>query len=92
VDIGILEEDYNSEWESSKFYSAKKNGTIKFVSDLKITKLLIQTSPFTITKIGDIINYMEGHLCHGSGFKFGVISHQMLILTSYVKSYFLVKP
>ena len=35
VDIGVLEEDYTSEWASSSFAIAKKNGTIRVVSDFR---------------------------------------------------------
>ena len=51
VDIGVLEEDYTSEWASPTFAIAKKNGTIRVVSDFR---------PFPIPKIGDMIQSMEG--------------------------------
>jgi hypothetical protein len=35
VDIGVLEEDYTSEWASPTFAIAKKNGTIRVVSDFR---------------------------------------------------------
>jgi hypothetical protein len=35
VDIGVLEEDYTAEWASPSFAIAKKNGTIRVVSDFK---------------------------------------------------------
>jgi hypothetical protein len=35
VDIGVLDEDYSSEWDSISpiFATSKKNGTIKIVTD-----------------------------------------------------------
>jgi hypothetical protein len=35
VDIGVLEEDYTSEWASPTFAISKKNGTIRVVSDFR---------------------------------------------------------
>jgi hypothetical protein len=35
VDIGVLEEDYTSEWASPTFAIIKKNGTIRLVSDFR---------------------------------------------------------
>jgi hypothetical protein len=35
VDIGVLEEYYSSEWASPTFAIAKKNGTIRAVSDFR---------------------------------------------------------
>jgi hypothetical protein len=35
VDIGVLEEDYTSEWASPTFAIVKKNGTIRVVSDFR---------------------------------------------------------
>jgi hypothetical protein len=32
VDIGVLEEDYSSEWSSPSFAIPKKNGTIRVVT------------------------------------------------------------
>jgi hypothetical protein len=41
VDIGVLEEDYTSEWASSTFAISKKNGTIRVISDFrKLNSLL----------------------------------------------------
>jgi hypothetical protein len=35
MDIGVLEEDYSSEWTSSSFSIPKKNGTIINVTDFR---------------------------------------------------------
>jgi hypothetical protein len=41
VDIGVLEEDYSSEWASPSFAIPKKKGTIRVVTDFR--KLIIGT-------------------------------------------------
>jgi hypothetical protein len=45
VDIGVLEEDYSSEWSSPSFEIPKKNGTIGDVTDLRknSTQLIVET-------------------------------------------------
>jgi hypothetical protein len=47
VDIGVLEEEYSSEWASmhSTFAIPKKNGTIRVVTDFKknSAQLIIET-------------------------------------------------
>jgi hypothetical protein len=40
VDIGVLEEDYTSEWASPTFAIAKNNGTIRVVSDFSFRKAI----------------------------------------------------
>jgi hypothetical protein len=64
VDIGVLEEDYSSEWSSSSpsFAIPKKNGssTIRLVTDFRKLNLLLERHPFPIPKIGDMIRSMEG--------------------------------
>jgi hypothetical protein len=64
VDIGILEEDYSSEWAStfSSFAISKKNGTIRVVTDFRKINVLLneEYNPFTIPKLRDMIGSMEG--------------------------------
>jgi Reverse transcriptase (RNA-dependent DNA polymerase) len=60
VEIGVLEEDYTSGWESPTFAIAKKNGTIRVVSDFRKLNSLFKLHPFPIPKIGDMIHSMEG--------------------------------
>jgi hypothetical protein len=60
VDIGVLEEDYASEWASPTFAISKKNGTIRVVSDFRKLNSLLKRHPFPIPKIGDMIRSMEG--------------------------------
>jgi hypothetical protein len=44
VDIGVLEEDYSSEWASyiPSFAIPKKNGTIRVVTDFRKLNLLLK--------------------------------------------------
>jgi hypothetical protein len=60
VDIGVLEEDYSSEWSSPSFATPKKNGTIRVFIDFRKLNLLLKCHPFPIPKIGDMIHSMEG--------------------------------
>jgi hypothetical protein len=64
VDIGVLEEDYSSEWASRipSFAIPKKNGTIRVVTDFRKINLLLKHHPFPISKIGiaAMIRSMEG--------------------------------
>jgi hypothetical protein len=45
VDIGVLEEDYSSEWASPSFSIPKKNRTIRVVTDFrdKRTQFIVET-------------------------------------------------
>jgi hypothetical protein len=62
VDIGVLEDDYSSEWSSPSFTIPKKNGTIRIFTDFRKLNLLLKCHPFPIPKIGeaDMIRSMEG--------------------------------
>jgi hypothetical protein len=81
VDIGVLEEDYSSEWASSlpKFAIPKKNGTIRVVTDFKKLNLLLKRNMLPIFHSKD-----WGHdpfngrvyLCISIGIKYGLSSHQ----------------
>jgi 6-pyruvoyl-tetrahydropterin synthase len=42
VDIGVLEEDYYSEWSSPSFAICKKNGTIRVVTNFRKLNLLLK--------------------------------------------------
>jgi hypothetical protein len=54
VDIGVLEEDYSSEWASPSFAIPKKNGaaTIRIVTDFRKHNLLLKhrMSPISFSK------------------------------------------
>jgi hypothetical protein len=60
VDIGVLEDAYSSEWASPTFAVAKKNGTIRAVSDFGKLNSCLKRHPFPIPKIRDMIRSMEG--------------------------------
>jgi hypothetical protein len=81
VDIGVLEEDYSSDWASifPSFAIPKKNGTIRVINDFRNLNLLLKLHSFPIPKIGEanMIHSMEGFdLCFSIGFKYGLLSHQ----------------
>jgi hypothetical protein len=57
VDIGVLDEDYSSEWTSPIFAIPGKN---EVVIDFRNLNLLWKRQPFPILKIGDMIRSMEG--------------------------------
>jgi hypothetical protein len=61
VDIGVLEEEYSSEWAYlfPSFAIPKKNGTIRVVADFRKLNLLLNCHPFSIPKIGDMIRSIE---------------------------------
>jgi hypothetical protein len=42
VGIGVLEEDYSSEWASQSFENPKKNGTIRVVTKNR-TQIIVET-------------------------------------------------
>jgi hypothetical protein len=52
VDIGVLEEDYSSEWASPSFAIPKKNGIIRVVIDFRKLNLLLKhrMSPISYSK------------------------------------------
>jgi hypothetical protein len=49
LDIGVLEEDYSSEWASPSFAIPKKNGTIRVVTDFRknATQLIVEALDIT---------------------------------------------
>jgi hypothetical protein len=64
VDVGVLEEDYFSDWAPvlPSFAIPKKNGTIRVVTDLRTLNLNLKhpNQLFPIPNIGDMIHSMEG--------------------------------
>jgi hypothetical protein len=63
VNIGVLEEDYSSEWASiSPSFAIPKKGTIIVLNDFRKLNLLLKQRchPFPIPKIGEMILSMEG--------------------------------
>jgi hypothetical protein len=83
VDIGILEEDYSSEWSSifPSFAIPKKIGaaTIRIVTDFRKLNLLLKhrMSPISYSKDWghDPFNGRV-YLCFSIGLKYGLLSHQ----------------
>jgi hypothetical protein len=82
VDIGVLEEDYSSEWTSwlPSFTIPNKNGTIRVVTDFRKVKLLLKrrVSPISNSKDWghDTFNG-KVYLCFSTGLKYGLLSHQL---------------
>jgi hypothetical protein len=62
LDIGVLKEDYSSEWAPPSFAIPKKNGTIRVVTDFRKLNLLLKHHQFSFPENGkaDIIHSMEG--------------------------------
>jgi hypothetical protein len=69
VDIGVLEEDYSSEWAPlvPTFAIPKKNGTIRVVTDFRKNRTQLIVKMYSITHfrfqrldIMDMIRSMEG--------------------------------
>jgi hypothetical protein len=81
VDIGVLEEDYSSEWASKcpSFEIPKKNGTIRVVTNSRKLKLLLKRrmSPISYSKDWryDPFNGRV-NLWFSIGLKYGLLSHQ----------------
>jgi hypothetical protein len=85
VDIGVLEEDYSSEWDSPNpsFVIPKKNGklTIRVFTDFRKLNVLLKhgMSPISYSK-----DWESGHAhfkgrvfyCFSIGLKHGLLSHQ----------------
>ena len=60
VELGVLKRQPESEWGSPTFIIAKKNGTVRFLSDFReVNKRIIRT-PFPIPKISSVLQEMEG--------------------------------
>jgi hypothetical protein len=81
MDIGVLEEEYSSEWSSTSFAIPKKNraSTIRVVTDFRKLNLLLKPNM-------SLISYSKdwGHdpfngrvyLCFSIGLKYRILSHQ----------------
>jgi hypothetical protein len=80
VDIGVLEEDYSSEWASPSFAIPKKRGTIRVVNNFRKLNLLLKLrmSPISYSKDWghDPFN-VRVYLCFSIGLKYGLLSHQI---------------
>jgi hypothetical protein len=81
VDIGLLEEDYFSEWDFPSFAIPKKNGsaTIRVVTDFRKLNLLLKhrISPISYSKDwGHHLFNGRVYLCFNIGLQYGLLSHQ----------------
>jgi hypothetical protein len=81
VDIGVLEEDYSSEWASMvpSFAIPKNKGTIRVVTDFRKLNLLLKHSMSPISDSKDWGHDLFNgrfYLCFGIGLKYGLLSHQ----------------
>jgi hypothetical protein len=81
VDIGVLEEDYSSEWASSSFAIPNKNGysTIRVVTDFRKLNLLLKhtVSPISYSKdFGNDPFNGRVYICFSIGLKYGLLSYQ----------------
>jgi hypothetical protein len=79
LDIGVLKEDYSSEWSSTSFEIHKKNGTIRVVPDFRKLNLLLKHRMSLISYSKDWGNDpFNGRvfLCVSIGLKYGLLSHQ----------------
>jgi hypothetical protein len=82
VDIGVLEEEYSSAWNTAfSFVIPKKNGTIRVVTDLTKFNLLkkVSLSPSSYSKDWgyDPFNRRVYH-CASIELKYGLLLHQTI--------------
>jgi hypothetical protein len=84
VDIGVLEEDYSSEWTSPSFANSKKNGTIRVVTDFRKLNLFLKhlMSPISYSKdLGHDPFNGRVYFCFSIGLKYGYEFRIMQIQT-----------
>jgi hypothetical protein len=78
VDIGVLEEDYSSEWASlfPSFAIPKKHRKIRDVTDFRKLNLLLnrRMSPISYSKDWG----HDPYLCFSIGLKYGLLSYQAI--------------
>jgi len=60
ISIGVLEKCSDSEWASPTFIIPKKNGTVRFITDLRQVNKRIIRKPFPIPQISDVMQKLEG--------------------------------
>jgi hypothetical protein len=81
VDMGVLEEDYFSEWDSPSLVIPKTNGTIRVVTDFRKLNVLLK---YGMSSISYSKEWESGHTqfngrvfhCFNIGLKYGLLSHQ----------------
>ena len=60
VELGVLEQQPDSEQAVPTFIIPKKNKTIRFISDLREVNKRIVCKPYLIPKISSVLQEMEG--------------------------------
>jgi hypothetical protein len=60
VDIGVLVEGVASEWASPSFFRPKKDGQVRFVSDLRKLNACLECHPYPLPLIEEVIWKMNG--------------------------------
>lgn len=58
--LGVLEEDHDSEWGAPSFIIPKKNGTVRFISDFRKLNTMLKRKPYPIPKIQDMLLKLQG--------------------------------
>jgi hypothetical protein len=81
MDIGVLEEDYSSEWASPSFEINKKyrEAAIRVVTDFRKnnTQLIVETSPISYSKDWGYDTFNGRiYVCFSIGLKYGLLSYQ----------------
>jgi hypothetical protein len=78
VDIGVLEENYSSEWASPSFAKNLNNKSIRVVTDFRKLNILLKhrVSPISYSRDWghDPFNGRV-YLCFNIGLKYGLLSH-----------------
>ena len=60
IKIEVLKKINNSQWAAPTLIITKKNGTVRFISDVKELYKTIKTKPFPIPKVQDMSLKVEG--------------------------------
>ena len=60
VNLGILKPTFDSPWGSPSFGIPKKNGSMRFVTDLRQVNKRVVRKPYLIPKVSDIFTRLNG--------------------------------
>jgi hypothetical protein len=58
--IGVLVEDYDSEWAAPTFIQMKKTGDVRILTDFRRLNKVLVRKPFPLPKIADLLHGLEG--------------------------------
>ena len=58
--LGVLKPQPRSEWGSPAFIIAKKDGTVRFLTDFREVNKRIVRTPFPVPLISDVLHELEG--------------------------------